>query len=452
MGSGGAFTLIQFCPVNFYNCTIANNKAVTSGGAFTLYWDSDPVFHNCIFWGNETDEGPNTYWVNEYIWHTCEAAFYNCNVEGGTDSFIFEDSQYLAYDERIETDPLFLSPTSISGNSPEAEFAWYNVLAPDSPCLDAGNESTEGYFLGDTDLAGNFRIAGELIDIGAYEGGGLVLPPFDVIIEGPNSICEGAEVLMTVSAEGLQPLTYDWFQGDEFVGDQDSYTSNSPGLFRCEVTNVAGTTSPEVFEIGVFEFPSFEPIIEHPCGDEFLGAIEIEGSEEWAGFTFAMGDLNSINSFLAEDLQAGSYSIDISSPDLCEVSYDVEIIASETPLSITYTITPASCASCTDGSITADATGGFGELSYNGSDTENLAAGTYTLCYSDELGCVVCADVTINVYYGIADLNSDGQIDSSDFLSFIGDFACTGLDCIGDLNNDQVVNGADLLLFLSFFN
>ncbi len=42
-------------------------------------------------------------------------------------------------------------------------------LSPGSPCIDAGTADTTGLFLPATDLAGNPRVYGRRIDIGAYE-------------------------------------------------------------------------------------------------------------------------------------------------------------------------------------------------------------------------------------------------------------------------------------------
>ncbi|MGB0425193.1 MAG: hypothetical protein ACPGED_12755, partial [Flavobacteriales bacterium] len=229
-------------------------------------------------------------------------------------------------------------------------------------------------------------------------------------------------------------------------------TTTLPGQYRCEVGNIAGGTSSETHEVSTFEFPVFEPFITHFCGLESSGSIEFPESEEWSGFAFAMGDQNSTNSFLLEDLESGTYVINVLSTEQCETNIEVEVSAADSPITISSTFEPATCDGCADGSITSSAEGGFGFLTYSGPEPQNLSAATYQICYTDELSCVACTDITVNIYHSIADLNGDAQIDASDFLTFISDFACLGPDCIGDLNNDQVVNGADLLLFLSYFN
>ncbi|MDP4954004.1 MAG: hypothetical protein NWQ53_10200, partial [Flavobacteriales bacterium] len=191
-GNAGAVRIVQFCPVNFNNCVFANNKAGNDGGAFTLYWDSDPVFRNCIFWGNRNGEGVSTYWVNEYIWNTCEASFYNSLIEGGTATFEFGDSNFLAYDNCLEEDPLFLIPSAGIGAAFDATASWWNVDEANSPCLDAGS-FVEGMFLGETDLEGNPRMLG-LIDNGAYDGGGSILPPLPNSLESSLVICNGSDL------------------------------------------------------------------------------------------------------------------------------------------------------------------------------------------------------------------------------------------------------------------
>jgi hypothetical protein len=45
-----------------------------------------------------------------------------------------------------------------------------------SPCVNAGTPDTTGLGLGDTDIAGNPRIVGSAIDLGAFEYNSLTLP------------------------------------------------------------------------------------------------------------------------------------------------------------------------------------------------------------------------------------------------------------------------------------
>ena len=98
---------------------------------------------NSIFWENQTtfERSPITNSDS-----TTEVSF--SIVEGSYDG-----------SEIIDADPQFVNPDSFDYR-----------LSSDSPALDSGNNDavTE-----DTDLAGNSRIAGDTVDLGAYEGAAL---------------------------------------------------------------------------------------------------------------------------------------------------------------------------------------------------------------------------------------------------------------------------------------
>jgi hypothetical protein len=63
-----------------------------------------------------------------------------------------------------------------------------------------------------------------------------------------------------------------------------------------------------------------------------------------------------------------------------------------------------------------------------------------------------CDDETCQFPECPGDLNTDGTVNISDFLMFIGQFAsCVGVDCSADLNNDSQVTIQDFLIFSSVF-
>ena len=132
---------------SFLNCLIVANASDSGEKLFELC-----SFVNSTVVGNVPAEGSsmsgcgakNTiFWGNGALGYTGLATT-NCCVEGGA---------FGAWN--INEDPKFVSPEK--GN-------WR--LAADSPCVDAGLDAVAP---GDLDLAGNVRIQGEHVDIGAYE-------------------------------------------------------------------------------------------------------------------------------------------------------------------------------------------------------------------------------------------------------------------------------------------
>lgn len=148
------------------NNTISNNSA-SKGGAlfFTLY--SSLSLYNTVLWGNTAStSGPQVYIDDE----NSDPNFYFCDVQGGATAFGLNGSIFYTgmYQNNIDTTPLFVFPSAGSGigyNGVTADWS----LQIGSPCINAGTPDTTGLGLPATDVAGNPRIRGGRIDIGAYE-------------------------------------------------------------------------------------------------------------------------------------------------------------------------------------------------------------------------------------------------------------------------------------------
>lgn len=148
------------------NNTISNNSA-SKGGAlfFTLY--SSLSLYNTVLWGNTAStSGPQVYIDDE----NSDPNFYFCDVQGGATAFGLNGSIFYTgmYQNNIDTTPLFVFPSAGSGigyNGVTADWS----LQIGSPCINAGTPDTTGLGLPAIDVAGNPRIRGGRIDIGAYE-------------------------------------------------------------------------------------------------------------------------------------------------------------------------------------------------------------------------------------------------------------------------------------------
>ena len=140
------------------NNTISNNDA-TNGGALYCNGNSDPTLQNTILWGNTANtSGSQVFLYDE----DSDPNFYYCDVQGSTSAFGLNGIFYTGtYENNIDADPLFVAPS----DSITADWS----LQIGSPCINAGTPDTTGLDLPTTDLAGNPRIIGGHIDIGAYE-------------------------------------------------------------------------------------------------------------------------------------------------------------------------------------------------------------------------------------------------------------------------------------------
>jgi len=129
---------------------------------------STAVFYNTILWGNNALVGDQVYLEDDNV----DPDFYYCDVEG--DSAGFESEEYWnvtytgIYENNINEDPAFVSPSAGAGTSYDGLAADWSLLAA-SPCINAGTPDTTGLSLPPNDLGGDPRIVGDTIDIGAYE-------------------------------------------------------------------------------------------------------------------------------------------------------------------------------------------------------------------------------------------------------------------------------------------
>ena len=146
------------------NNTIANNSS-DNGGALFCSGGSNPTFYNSILWGNTaTTSGSQVYFDDQSSANATN--FYYSDVMGGTTAFGLNFNIYLGtYQNNINSAPVFVAPSAGSGTGYDGVNADWS-LQNTSPCINAGDPS--GTYPA-TDIAGNPRVYGGTIDIGAYE-------------------------------------------------------------------------------------------------------------------------------------------------------------------------------------------------------------------------------------------------------------------------------------------
>ena len=149
------------------NNTIVNNSTGGNGGALYCSDASNTTIRNCILYGNNaTLNGSQVYLEDEQS----DPNFYYCNIAGGILVFGLNGNFYTGiYQNNIDTNPLFVAPSSGSGVNFNGVIADWSLLNT-SPCINAGNPN--GTYPA-TDKAGNPRVVGSYIDIGAYEYQGI---------------------------------------------------------------------------------------------------------------------------------------------------------------------------------------------------------------------------------------------------------------------------------------
>jgi len=141
--NGGAFSINTSLPRLISNNTIIDNTASQEGGSFYIYEDSEVEVLNSILRNNIANGIPDEI----YVQNGCTFSIQYSNIEG-----------YWSGTGNIDGNPLFVG----NGDYP------YSLL-DDSPCVNTGIIDTTGLSLPELDLAGNQRLFGGRIEMGAYE-------------------------------------------------------------------------------------------------------------------------------------------------------------------------------------------------------------------------------------------------------------------------------------------
>ena len=138
------------------NVTVSGNYASNVGGGM-MNDDASPRINNSILWGNEASADDNISDAGS------SAPVYNYSLVGGSG---------ISGNGNIDVDPVFVAP--VAPNFAPTTAGDYS-LQSGSPAIEAGNNNlyltARGItgFTDETDLAGNQRLSGATIDMGAYE-------------------------------------------------------------------------------------------------------------------------------------------------------------------------------------------------------------------------------------------------------------------------------------------
>jgi len=183
-GSGAGISCINSNP-SLVNITVSDNTSYYTNGGGIYCYESNPSLENVTITGNSADYGGGIYcnnnsspnFVNCVLWNDSpqEIYFYEENtpntitisysdVQGGEAGIVTNNNGTVNWLEgNIDEDPLFVG----TGDHPYS-------LQDLSPCVNAGIPDTTGMNLPEYDLAGNPRIYGGRIDMGAYENQNVV--------------------------------------------------------------------------------------------------------------------------------------------------------------------------------------------------------------------------------------------------------------------------------------
>jgi len=203
---GGAILNVNSSPV-IINCIFSENMANLYGGAICNMQNSSPVLINCLFSNNRSQDGGgalynnqssvliynNTFYGNTALVNQGGLLFntFSSNTEiintvmwnNGTNSILNDDECSILYSNieggytgegNINQEPVFVNaadpdgPDDIWGTEDDGLILQHNSPGVNSGSNDAYGDSG-GNIETDSDLAGNPRLYGASVDMGAYE-------------------------------------------------------------------------------------------------------------------------------------------------------------------------------------------------------------------------------------------------------------------------------------------
>ncbi|MES2702416.1 MAG: Ig-like domain-containing protein [Bacteroidota bacterium] len=290
------------------NNVIINNKANHGGGIYIAVSMPVPtVIKNNIFYGNVNNSGGT-----HNISGNCGALLYENNW---TPRSTAHEVSVYGYSSLGDTgtnvtggSPGLMAPTTTANVTEDATGANFGLMAS-SACVNAG-DSTSARVLA-TDYAGNARISGVRIDIGANE--------FVLAITGSTSLCQGSSITLTGTTSGGT-----WSSNNATVASIGSSTGvvsgNSLGV--ATITYVAATGSFTTV-VTVTTTPAAITGTNVVCGGGTTSLATTTGGGAWSSGAPAVANISSAG--VVTGVTAGIATISYSGGGSCVATKTVTV-------------------------------------------------------------------------------------------------------------------------------
>ena len=343
-----------FSSCNFVDCVI-NYFLIGENGA-------SANFDNCLFNGNNIT-GPNTQSVVAYT--------NNCSY----DDTLFCEKAICGPNNLFNLAPLFRD--TAAGN--------YSLL-PCSPLINAGSNAAAMGIL--TDIAGNPRIQGGTVDIGAYEAPAFALAASPQVQPACVGSSNGSIAITPVF--GCEPYTYDWLPD---AGNGPQLNGLLPGNYLLTITDGSGRQILDTVQVASAPLPVLNPVVtDVQCGTTLGGSIAANVSNGSAPFHYQWQPIAADTSLLTH-LSPGAYSLTVSDANGCQdsVSASISLLGL---LTLMVDGQGISCFGETDGWLSATPLTGASPFFWDwqgwaGTDSvaQPLGPGMYAVTVSDVFGC-----------------------------------------------------------------
>jgi gliding motility-associated-like protein len=259
---------------------------------------------------------------------------------------------------------------------------------------------------------------------------------FDATVTDANCTFSDGSVTTNVSGGTLTSpdYTYDWQFGGASIATTADITNEPAGTYVFFVTDDNGCTVDTTVIINNINAPTItlDNVTDVTCFGDNDGSIDVTVAGGTAPYTYVWNP-NGISQ--QEDLAnapADTYSLQVTDDAGCITTLAGIVIDTPDELTSSSVVTDATCGIC-NGEATITGTGGTGNLSYiwsngsSGTTGTGLCSGIYTVQITDDNGCSVNEDVTINDIGGptgenltTTDATCAGLTDGTAFVEAVG--------------------------------
>ncbi len=406
------------------HCLVVDNKETTSSGFFDARNNYNVEVNNTVFYNNKYDPNQaainlratkitvrNSVFQHKRLFYLNDTSPTNPLLsEVEVFNSILSVDELISYDANLVQASTLITHSLMDGvnfdcqNPPQGVACGpgnlFNLdplfrdtatndysLLPCSPLINAGSNAGAAGI--QKDLAGNPRILGGTVDIGAYESAGLALSAVPQV----QPSCLGASngsISIALVEDGCEPYSYHWWPD---VGTGPELNNLPPGSYLFTITDGSGRQILDTLEVAEAPKPQLNPFsTDVQCTNGLGGSISAGTSSGTAPYHYQWQPLAADTAML-NHLSPGAYALTVVDAQGCQDSAkaSIALLGMLTPSIDGQSI---SCPGAADGWLSLTPSTGAAPFSWlwtgwPGTDAvaQPLGPGQYSVTVTDAYGC-----------------------------------------------------------------